>query len=257
MLHSLVVPLFESSIYDTYMSTAHRDTVWVVIPTYNEEDNIVPLVQQLRRLPLPHLSILIADDNSADQTAQAVIKLQAHDSALHLIRQSNRIGFGPSYTAGFAYAVAHGASIIVQMDADLSHDPGDVPRLLQSLAQADLVIGSRYLNGVSIINWPLKRLVISLAANVLARLVTGLPFYDITGGFRAWRSTTLVGVTPERIRADGYGFLIAMLYRAWERGVRIEEVPIVFTERRSGQSKMSKRMMIESLLLIIRLRLLS
>ena len=230
------------------------ETVWVVIPTYNEKDNIPRLVRQLRGLSLPRLDILVVDDDSPDHTAAAVMELQVSDPHVHLIRHTRRMGFGLSYIAGFAYVLARGATVVVHMDADLSHDAADVPRLVQALAEADLVIGSRYLTGVSIVNWPLKRLAISLAGNVLARRITGLPFYDITGGFRGWRATALKAVAPQTISAEGYGFLVAMLYRAWKKQVRIREVPIVFTERSKGHSKMSKRIMFESLLLIIKLR---
>lgn len=230
---------------------------WVVIPTYNEKDNIEQMVRALFALDVPNLSVLIVDDNSPDGTGNIVIKLQKRYKNLYLETREKKGGLGCAYVHGFQYALDHGATVIVQMDADFSHDPKDIPRLLEALKQNDLVIGSRYINGISVVNWPLRRLILSTAANTYARIVTGLPYKDITGGFRAWRAETMRAINLQTIKADGYGFQIATAYRAWKKDYSIKEVPIVFTERREGQSKMSKTIMWEAFWLVWRLRLFS
>ena len=173
---------------------------------------------------------------------------------VHYIQNEVRLGFARSYCVGFPHAIMLGAENIVHLDADLSHDPAVIPHLLDALAKADLVIGSRYVAGISIINWPLRRLFLSLFANWYIRRFANLPYRDTTSGFRAWRVSALRAVTPETLGVDGYGFLIGMLYRAHHLRHTIVELPIVFTERQTGQSKMSKYMMLESLLLVWRLR---
>lgn len=227
---------------------------YIVIPTYNEKLNIEPLVVQLFSLPIPELSVLIIDDSSPDHTADIVRDLQKRFPTLELIVRQQKNGLGPAYLRGFAHALAQGAGQLVQMDADFSHDPKDVPRLLAGLRHADLVLGSRYSQGISVINWPLRRLLISIAGNMYTSWITGMPFKDATGGFKAWRAATLAALDLATIKADGYGFQIVMTHRAWKRGFKITEVPIVFTERRDGQSKMSKAIIREALLLVWKLR---
>ncbi|MDA1169295.1 MAG: polyprenol monophosphomannose synthase [bacterium] len=227
---------------------------WVVIPTYNEKGNIERMVRDLFALRINNLSVLIVDDNSPDGTADIIKKLQPEFPALHLSVRDKKNGLGPAYIHGFTLSLSMGADSIVQMDADFSHDPGDVPKLLHALQDADLVIGSRYSHGISIINWPLRRLLISIFGNVYANLVTGMPYKDVTGGFKAWRGETLQSMNISSVDADGYGFQIAMNYRAWKMKKRILEVPIIFTERREGQSKMSKAIVREALLLVWKLR---
>ncbi len=228
---------------------------WVVIPTYNEKGNIERMIQELFALSHDNLSVLIVDDNSPDGTADIVRNLQRTQADLHLLVRQEKQGLGPAYIHGFSYALEHGADSIVQMDADFSHDPKDVPRLLHSLNDADLVIGSRYSHGISVINWPLRRLLISVFGNVYASIVTGMPYKDVTGGFKAWRADTLKSIHMDTVHADGYGFQIAMNYRAWKLKKDIREVPIIFTERREGQSKMSKAIIREALFLVWKLRL--
>jgi dolichol-phosphate mannosyltransferase len=228
---------------------------WIVIPTYNEKSNISRLVPILFQLGIPNLSVLIVDDSSPDGTAQAVKEMQQKFSALHLKIRPKKSGLGQAYIDGFGYATTRGATGIVQMDADFSHDPHDVPRLLVELDHYDLVIGSRYSDGISIINWPLRRLILSVLANKYASVVTGLPIHDSTGGFKAWRITTLAAINFTDIKAEGYGFQIVITYRAWHKHLRIKEIPIIFTERREGQSKMSKSIIWEALWLVWRLRL--
>ncbi len=228
---------------------------WIVIPTYNEKANIGSIIIQLYSLSVPNLSILVVDDNSPDGTAAAVRDLQAKYSSLRLEVRPGKSGLGRAYIHGFGYALDHGAGAVVQMDADFSHNPGDVPRLLQQLHRYDIAIGSRYANGISVVNWPLRRLLLSTSANYFARLVTGLPYKDVTGGFRAWRGSALKKIKLEDIEADGYGFQIAMAYRAWRKNLTCMEVPIIFTERREGQSKMSRAIMWEAFWLVWKLRL--
>lgn len=227
---------------------------WVVVPTYNESQNIEALVKALFSLQVDKLTVLIVDDSSPDGTAKIVQKLQGSFPNLRLLVRPAKSGLGKAYQQGFIFAIERGADAIVQMDADFSHDPQDVPRLLTALAQSDLVIGSRYAHGISVINWPLRRLLLSTAANLYVRWVTGMPFKDSTGGFRAWRPSTIAAANVSTIKADGYGFQIVMAHRAWKAGQHILEIPIIFTERREGQSKMTKSIIVEALWLVWRLR---
>ena len=228
---------------------------YIVIPTYNEKGNIEHMVRALFELKIDNLAVLIVDDSSPDGTADIVRNLQQEFPRVQLLVRENKQGLGPAYIAGFTYALEHGADAIVQMDADFSHDPNDVPRLLHALQDADLVIGSRYSHGISVINWPLRRLLISVFGNVYTSVVTGMPFKDATGGFKAWRAQTLRDIDMPTVHADGYGFQIAMNHRAWKQNKRIKEIPIIFTERRDGQSKMSKAIVREALWLVWKLRL--
>jgi dolichol-phosphate mannosyltransferase len=229
---------------------------WVVIPTYNESQNVVRLIEEIMHLPLPELSLLIVDDNSPDGTARLVKEQQSRYPQVHLLVREKKMGLGRAYVHGFQEALARGAKAIIQMDADFSHDPQDIPRLVEKLTTHDLVIGSRYSQGISVINWPLRRLLLSTAANTFAHKVTGIPYADITGGFRAWRADTLSHINFKEIDAEGYGFQIVLAHRTWRAGKKIIEVPIIFTERREGQSKMSRRIMWEAFWLVWRLRLL-
>ncbi|HSX24660.1 MAG TPA: polyprenol monophosphomannose synthase [Candidatus Andersenbacteria bacterium] len=228
---------------------------WVVIPTYNEKGNIEHMVHELFEQSVPNLTVLIVDDNSPDGTQEIVRTLQKKYNSLDLIVRTKKEGLGTAYVNGFTYALEHGADAIVQMDADFSHDPKDVARLLHGLQEADLVIGSRYSHGISIINWPLRRLLISVFGNVYASIATGMPYKDVTGGFKAWRAETLRAIDLTTVRADGYGFQIEMNYRTWKLKKIIKEIPIIFTERREGQSKMSKAIIREALFLVWKLRL--
>lgn len=230
-------------------------TPWVVVPTYNEKANIEQLVTRLFNLDIAQLHVLIVDDNSPDGTAEVVRRLQTLHTNLILEVRPGKSGLGRAYRHGFAYALQRGADVIVQMDADFSHDPADVPRLLEALRNNDVVIGSRYARGISVVNWPLTRLLISIGGNIYASLITGLPLKDATGGFKAWRAEALQAIDFRAVAADGYGFQIVMNHRAWKKGLKIAEIPIIFTERREGQSKMSKAIIWEALWLVWKLRL--
>jgi dolichol-phosphate mannosyltransferase len=227
---------------------------WVVIPTYNEKDNIEPLIKALLALPVANLTVLIVDDNSPDGTSGIVQSLQSRHPQLKLIIRQEKTGLGPAYLHGFQYALDHDATNLVQMDADFSHDPADVPKLLKALNNYDLVLGSRFARGISVVNWPLRRLLISIAGNFYARIITNLPFKDITGGFKAWRASALRAINLATIKTDGYGFQIETTYRAWHAKQTITELPIIFTERREGQSKMNKSIILEAVWLVWKLR---
>lgn len=227
---------------------------WVVIPTYNEIDNIERMIKSLFELNVPNLQVLIVDDNSPDGTADIVKQLQASNSNLHIEVRPGKSGLGRAYIHGFNHALKFNPSGVVQMDADFSHDPKDVPRLLAELKDHQMVIGSRYSHGISVINWPLRRLLLSTAANLYARIITGIPYKDATGGFRAWSPEALKAVDLNTIKADGYGFQIVTAYRTYKKNLPVKEVPIIFTERREGQSKMSKAIMWEAFWLVWKLR---
>jgi dolichol-phosphate mannosyltransferase len=231
------------------------NTPWVVIPTYNEKDNIAKMIHSLFNQNIPNLSILIVDDNSPDGTGQIVKNLQNQYRSLRLETREKKEGLGRAYIHGFKYSIDHGASAIVQMDADFSHDPKDVPRLLKNLQNNDLVIGSRYINGISVVNWPLSRLLISMGGNTYVRIITGMPFKDSTGGFRAWNINALKKINLSTINATGYGFQVVITHRVWKQKLKIKEIPIIFTERREGQSKMSKAIIWEAIWLVWKIRL--
>jgi dolichol-phosphate mannosyltransferase len=228
---------------------------WVVVPTYNERDNIANIIRALQRLNLPNLNILIVDDSSPDGTGEIVRHLAKADPTIHLLVRDKKNGLGQAYIHGFTFALQHGASIVVQMDADFSHDPADIPRLMAALERADVVIGSRYSHGISVVNWPLRRLLISMAGNVYARLITGLPYKDVTGGFKVWQASVLAAIDLPSVDANGYSFQIITTHRAWRKGYRITEIPITFTERREGQSKMSNAIITEAMWVVWRLRI--
>lgn len=232
----------------------HLESPWVVVPTYNEKDNIKEMISSLLSLPVNNLSVLVVDDSSPDGTADIVKSMQSGFPSLHLKVRPKKEGLGRAYNDGFQYAMDHGATAIAQMDADFSHNPHDIPRLLAALKDHDLVIGSRYVDGISVVNWPLKRLIISMAANQYASIITGMPFKDATGGFKAWRTSAITSTDLPSVNADGYGWQFATTHRAWKKKLRIKEIPIVFTERRDGQSKMSKQIIVEAAFLAWKLR---
>lgn len=229
----------------------------VIIPTYNERENILSLLDALERACEPWVSFLVVDDSSPDGTGDLVRRRAASDTRVHLLSRANKEGLGPAYTAGFAYVL--GGTLgpvpesIVQMDADFSHPPEDVPRLLQSLERADVVVGSRYCPGGAVVNWNWRRRFLSRVANAYARLLTRGAVADLTAGFCAWRTELLRRVAPETIRADGYGYLLAMKVRATTLKARLTEIPITFRERQDGVSKISSHVIGEAVVLVLRL----
>jgi len=222
---------------------------WIVLPTYNEIENITPMLETLMSLPVPTLHVLVVDDLSPDGTgAQAEAVANRYPQRIHVLHRSGPRGLGFAYRAGFVYALAHGAQSVIQMDCDFSHQPQDVPRLLAALAEADMVIGSRYVSGGGTDRtWGMARKALSSWGNFYARALLGLPYRDVTGGFRAWRRAALIGIDPERrIQAQGYVFQVELTYLAHRLGYRIREIPIYFPERRAGRSKMSFKIQLEA-----------
>ena len=226
----------------------------IVVPTYNERENIRALIPELIGLD-PGIEVLVVDDSSPDGTAEAVREARAEHGRVHLVSREEKTGLGPAYREGFAKALELGADIIVQMDADFSHKPEVVPRLLQEIDGYDVVIGSRYLDGVNVVNWPLSRLLLSYFANVYARWVTGLPLRDATGGFKCWRRDVLESIDLDSVQSDGYAFQIETSFLAHRKGFRIKEIPIVFEDRHSGTSKMTKAIVREAFWMVLKLRL--
>lgn len=227
----------------------------MVIPTYNEAGNIERMLQKIFSLNLPKLEVLIVDDNSPDGTAELVALRSKFDPRVHLIKRAGKLGLGTAYVAGFQHALQNGYDLILEMDADFSHNPEDLPRLLQSMDEHDLVIGSRYVSGVNVINWPLSRLLLSVFASWYTRLITRMPIQDCTSGFKCFHRRVLEAINLDRVVSNGYAFQIELHYKAWRRGFRIVEIPIVFTERLSGRSKMSRQIQYEAALMVWKLRL--
>lgn len=224
----------------------------VVIPTYNERENVAQVVPAV--LAATDCHVVVVDDESPDGTAAAVAAMASTDPRVHLVNHRPRLGIGPAYKDGFRAALDLGAELVVQMDADLSHPPAMLPRMLEMTADADLVLGSRYLAGITVVNWPIERLLISYFGNAYVRAVLGMPVRDATGGFKVWRRSALEAIRPERVRSNGYAFQIETTYRSWTQGLRIREVPIIFADRTVGDSKMSKRVGFEALWIVWWLR---
>jgi dolichol-phosphate mannosyltransferase len=229
---------------------------WVVLPTYDEADNVGPITAAIL-LALPEAHILVVDDDSPDGTGRIADELAAHDPRIRVRHRAAKQGLGRAYLDGFAIALESGASVVVQMDADFSHDPGVLPALIAPIDEgsADLVIGSRYTEGGGVVDWGLGRRLISRGGSLFARTVLGLGLNDLTGGFKAWRSSTLAAVPFDGVHAGGYVFQIEMTFRASRLGARIREIPITFRDRRVGQSKMSRRIVVEALVVVVQLRL--
>jgi dolichol-phosphate mannosyltransferase len=226
----------------------------VVIPTYNEADNIGRLIPRVLEQD-PSIEVLVVDDSSPDGTGALVRGMQRGQPRLHLVEREGKLGLGTAYVAGFKFALSRGYDFVFEMDADFSHNPREIPRFLERIGDHDLVIGSRYANGVRVLNWPMQRLLLSYSANVYTRLITGLPLSDATGGFKCFRKEVLQAIDLDRIRSNGYAFQIEMSYKAWKKGFRLVETPIVFLDRRSGASKMSKGIIYEAFFMLWKLRL--
>lgn len=227
----------------------------IISPTYNERKNIKQLVDMVIG-ENPELHLLIVDDNSPDGTGEKVKKLQAEYKNLFLETRPKKSGLGTAYIFGFKWALEKKYDNIIQMDADLSHNPKDLPRMVNNLQKYDLVIGSRYINGISVVNWPLRRLMLSYGANAYSRVITGMPIMDGTGGFKAWKSSVLSSIDLDSVKSQGYSFQIEMNFRAWTLNAKIKECPIIFFDRTIGESKMSKSIMFEAIWVVWRLRIL-
>lgn len=225
----------------------------VVIPTYNEAKNVALIVPKVLEA-LPDAHVLVVDDESPDGTSEVVERMAATDPRVHLHRHHPRLGIGPAYKMGFAEALALEPEYVVQMDADFSHPVEMLPEFVRLAGEHDLVLGSRYLNGITVVNWPIERLLLSYFGNAYVRRILRLPVRDATGGFKCWRRATLAAIEPERVRSNGYAFQIETTYRAWRRGFRIHEVPILFLDRTTGESKMTRRIGLEALWIVWWLR---
>ena len=227
----------------------------VVVPTYNEADNVGRLIPQILAQD-PRLSVLVVDDSSPDGTADIIRGLPDFGGRVQLLLRETKQGLGPAYRAGFKWILENtDHDAIFEMDADFSHDPAALPQFLREIAVSDLVVGSRYLHGITVVNWPLSRLILSVGANLYAKRITGLPIKDCTGGFKCFRRNVLEAMPLDRIKSDGYSFQIEMNYHVWKRGFRIKEIPIMFVDRQVGVSKMSKRIIWEATWMVWALRL--
>lgn len=229
----------------------------VVLPTYNEREN-VPQIVPVILAASPALDVLVVDDNSPDGTGALADELAARDPRVRVLHRQRKEGLGRAYLAGFAEALRAGYGRILEMDADFSHDPAHLKEFLKAVGEADLVLGSRYLGGkVTVVNWPMGRLLLSYSANIYARWLTGLRIWDLTGGFKCFRRRVLETIDLSRVRSNGYAFQIEMSVRAWRKGFRLKEIPIVFVDRTEGDSKMNRGIVREAIWMVPRLRLMA
>jgi dolichol-phosphate mannosyltransferase len=233
------------------------DRALVIVPTFNERDNIIRLIDEILEKDY-RLDVLVIDDGSPDGTGEVAREYVAKNPRVNLIERPSKMGLGTAYLTGFRWALERPYEFIFEMDADFSHDPKHLPEFLKAIETADLVLGSRYQGGrVTVVNWPMSRLFLSYAANIYARAITGLRVDDATGGFKCFRKKVLEGIDLSSVKSNGYAFQIEMTYRAWKRGFRIAQTPIVFVDRTEGVSKMSKRIVREAIWMVWRLRWLS
>ena len=229
----------------------------VVIPTYNEAPNLPGLLPQVLAQD-PRIEVLVVDDNSEDGTGRIADELARSDARIHVLHREGKLGLGTAYRAGFRWGLERGYDYLFEMDADFSHDPAHLKEFLKAVEGADLVLGSRYLGGkVTVVNWPMGRLMLSYCANIYARWLTGLRIWDLTGGFKCFRRRVLEAIDLEQVRSNGYAFQIEMSVRAWRKGFKLAEIPIVFVDRTEGQSKMNKAIVREAVWMVPRLRLMA
>jgi dolichol-phosphate mannosyltransferase len=226
----------------------------VIIPTYNELHNVKKLIPEVLSLYDKEIDILVVDDNSPDGTGKFVEELSKSNEKVHVLIREKKMGLGTAYCAGFKYALQQGYDYIFEMDADFSHDPKELANFLVAIKDYDLVIGSRYLTGVNVINWPMQRLLLSFFANKYTRIITGMPITDSTGGFKCFRRKVLESIDLDKIKSNGYSFQIEMNFKTWKKGFKIGEIPIIFYDRQLGKSKMSKKIVREAALLVWKLR---
>ena len=231
--------------------------ILVIIPTYNERQNIGRLIPEVLAQD-PRLDILVVDDNSPDGTAAVVrAMMEGGEPRLQIMERPGKMGLGSAYVAGFKYALDHNYDAVLQMDADLSHDPKEIPNFLSRMEEFDIVQGSRYITGVNVVNWPMRRLLLSYFANFYTRTITGMPVMDSTGGFRLLKRKVIETIELDRIKSNGYSFQIEMIFKGYKKGFRIKEIPIIFVDRQMGKSKMSKKIIREAVFLVWKLRLQS
>jgi len=228
----------------------------IIIPTYNELENLPKLLPEVLSKD-ENINVLIVDDNSPDGTAAFVESQMKNNNRIHLIKRHSKQGLGTAYIAGFKYALQNNFQFIFEMDADFSHDPKEIPRFLDEIKNSDVVLGSRYINGVNVINWPLRRLLLSSFANLYTSIITGLPVHDSTGGYKCFRREVLEAIDLDRVTSNGYAFQIEMTFKAWKKGFKVKEIPIIFVDRVKGKSKMSKKIVREAVTMVWKLRLKS
>lgn len=229
----------------------------IIIPTYNEAENIVNIIKELVAIVYEGIiiEILVVDDNSTDGTS-ALVKNLSHER-VHIIERPGKLGLGTAYIRGFRYAIENGYDYVFEMDADFSHDPKAIPAFFPKLKEYDVVVGSRYIEGIAVVNWPLSRLMISIGASYYTRMITFLPVKDVTAGFMAYRVSSLKQIDFEKVHSNGYSFQIEMKFRMWKKGFKITEIPIVFIDRRAGVSKMSRKIVYEAMFMVWKLKLQS
>jgi len=231
--------------------------ILIIIPTYNESQNIKNILVAIFNQNIENLHVLVVDDNSPDGTGDIVTEMQGKNQRIHLLQRQQKAGLGTAYVAGFKYALKNGFDLILEMDADFSHDPGELKNLIRAADKYDVVLGSRYVDGINVVHWPLVRLLLSIGASKYTRLITGLPVRDCTSGFKCFRRNVLESIDFDRIHSDGYSFQIEMNFKAWKKGFRIGEIPIIFIDRAAGSSKMSKKIVREAIWMVWKLKWLS
>jgi dolichol-phosphate mannosyltransferase len=230
--------------------------ILVIIPTYNELENLPRLLPEVLSKN-EGIDVLIVDDNSPDGTSAFVENEMKNNNRIHLIRRPSKQGLGTAYIAGFKYALQNNFQLVFEMDADFSHDPKEIPRFLDETKNSDVILGSRYINGVNVINWPLRRLLLSSFANLYTRVITGLPVHDSTGGYKCFRREVLEAIDLDRVTSNGYAFQIEMTFKAWKKGFKVKEIPIIFVDRVKGKSKMSRKIVREAVTMVWKLRIKS
>ena len=227
--------------------------ILIIIPTYNELENLPRLLTEVLSKD-NNIDMLFIDDNSPDGTAEFIENEQKNNNRIHLIKRQSKQGLGTAYIVGFKFALQRDYEVIFEMDADFSHDPNEIPRFLEEIKNSDVVLGSRYKNGVNVINWPMRRLLLSWFANIYTRVITGMPLHDATGGFKCFKREVLEAIDLNRVKSNGYAFQIEMNFKAWKKGFNIKEIPIIFVDRVKGSSKMSKKIVREAVFMVWKLR---
>ena len=226
----------------------------IIVPTFNELENIQRLLPELMALD-PDIRVLVVDDNSPDGTGRLADELAAENERISVLHRPEKLGLGSAYVAGFKYAIQQDVDCVFEMDADFSHDPATIPEFIEEIASCDVVIGSRYISGINVVNWPMSRLLLSYFANIYTRVVTGMTIRDTTSGFKCFRREVLEHIDLDSVRSDGYAFQIEMNFRCWRKGYRMREIPIIFVDRRSGTSKLSQGVINEAVWIVWWLRL--